>query len=261
MFILRKFWHDVKEHKDLIYYLVLSNLKSNTARTYLGFLWWILDPLLYMVIFYLLVQVILKRGGEGYAVFLFVALIPLKWTTSCLVDGTKAIVSQQRIIQQVYVPKIVFILTSLLVNTLKFAIGSIVLFLFILFYGVPFSVTFLGYGLIALVQLVLLLGVMIIFAHLGVYVRDVRNVMQYVARMLFFLSPVLFSMEDVPKAVAPFLYLNPMTSLIVSYRNILLQETWPLWSHLLIWLMVGVVLLYLALKLLFRYENEYAKVI
>ncbi|GGK29003.1 transport permease protein [Caldalkalibacillus thermarum] len=261
MFILKKLWHDLKEHKDLIYYLTLSDLKTNTSRTYLGFLWWVLDPVLYMLVFYLLVQVILQRGGEGYAVFLFVALIPLKWTTSCLVDGTRAIVSHQKIIQQVYVPKIVFILSSLLVNTLKFVIGSVVLFLFIWIYGVNLSTHAVYYVAIAFVQFVLLLGGMIILAHLGVYVRDVRNAMQYVARMLFFLSPVLYTMKDVPQAVAPYLYLNPMTSLIVSYRNILLEQEVPLWDHLLVILFAAVVLLYVSLKLLFKYEKEYAKVI
>jgi lipopolysaccharide transport system permease protein/teichoic acid transport system permease protein len=261
MFILRKLIHDIKQHKDLIYYLTVSELKSNTARTYLGLLWWILDPVLYMLVFYLLVQVILERGGEGYAVFLFVALIPLKWTTSCLVDGTKAIIANQRIIQQVYVPKIVFILSSLMVNTFKFMIGSVVMVIFILASGIRLGPESLYYLLIVPVQLILLLAGMVFLAHLGVYVRDIRNAIQYVARMLFFLSPVLFTMDQVPETLAPLLYLNPMTSLIVSYRLILLEHGEPLFSHLLIMVLISIVLLYLALKLLFRYEKEYAKVI
>lgn len=261
MFILRKLVQDIRQHKDLIYYLTVSELKSNTARTYLGLLWWILDPVLYMLIFYLLVQVILQRGGEGYAVFLFVALIPLKWTTSCLVDGTKAIISNQRIIQQVYVPKIVFILSSLMVNTFKFAIGSVVMIIFIVASGVQLGPESLYYLLIVPVQLIVLLAGMIFLAHLGVYVRDIRNAIQYVARMLFFLSPVLYTMDQVPGKLASLLYLNPMTSLIVSYRSILLKQGEPLFIHLLVMALVSLILLYLALKLLFRYEKEYAKVI
>jgi ABC-type polysaccharide/polyol phosphate export permease len=68
-------------------------------------------------------------------------------------------------------------------------------------------------------------------------------------------------MDQVPETLAPLLYLNPMTSLIVSYRLILLEHGEPLFSHLLIMVLISIVLLYLALKLLFRYEKEYAKVI
>ncbi|MFV8826370.1 ABC transporter permease [Alkalihalobacterium sp. APHAB7] len=259
--LISNFYNDIKDHKDLIKYFVLADLKATNARTYLGFLWWIIDPILYMALFYLLVQVILQRGGEGYAVFLFTALIPLKWTTSCLVDGAGAITSKKGIIERVFVPKIVFIIIRLAVNSIKFFIGLIAMFIFLLVYGVDFSVNVLFVLLIIFIHSIFLLGSMIILAHLGVFIRDVKNMMQYIARTLFYLSPVMYDISRVPDTLAPFLYINPLTSLITSYRNVLLYQQPPEWGALLILLGVSVALLLYALRVLNKYENHYSKVI
>lgn len=253
---------DISTHKDLIWHLTISDFKSNTARTYMGFLWWILDPILYMGIFYLLVQVILQRGGgPEYMVYLFTGLIPLKWATACFVDSTNAIASNSRIIQQVYVPKIVFIIVKLSVNTFKFIVSVLVLILFLLFFGVDLSLYVLYLPLIIAINGLFLLGVMPFLAHLGVFIRDVKNLMQYVSRMLLYLSPVMFHIESVPKPLLKFLYLNPLTTILESYRNILMFKQPPPWSALLVFLCISIVILFIGLKLIMKNEKEYAKVI
>lgn len=261
MYIVKKFINDIKSYKDLIYHLILSDFKANSARTYLGFLWWIIDPILYMAVFYVLVHIILQRGGPDYPVFLFCALIPLKWTISCIVDSTTAISSKGGIIQQVYVPKFIFILVRLGINTLKFFIGSVMLFFFLFFYGVSFSSYMLFYPVLMLIHMLFLVSIMILMAHIGVFFRDIKNMMQYGTRMLFYLSPVLYSISSVPINLQSLLYINPLTSVIISYRNILLYGQQPTWSYLAVIFVVSMVLLYIGLKLIHTYEKKYAKVI
>ncbi|WP_273124335.1 ABC transporter permease [Bacillus weihaiensis] len=257
---IMKFIEELKKNKDLIKYLTIFDLKTNIARTYLGIIWWILDPLLYMAIFYLLVHVILGRGGPDYPVVLFTALIPLKWTTACLVDATSAISGKGRIIKQIYVPKIVFVIVRLLVNTVKFSIGAIIMLLFLAVYGVEIQTTYFYFPLIILAHGFVLLPVMILFAHIGVYLKDIKNMMQYIARMLYYLSPVLFTLDSIPENLAKYFYLNPLTTFIETYRNILLYGAAPLWINLFVIIACGMILLVIALRLLFKYENQYAKV-
>lgn len=274
MFMIRKFLRDIRDHKDLIIYLTISKLKANTARTYVGFLWWVIDPILYMAIFYLLVHVILGRGGPLYPALLFSALIPLKWTVSCFVEGTTAISGNSRIIQQVFVPKIVFILVRLLGNTLKFLIGSIVVFAFMwafewysnTFRDLDFTVSLLSsyslmYILIIPFQMIFLLACMVLLAHFGAYFRDIKLFMSYVGRMFLYVSPVLYTLKDIPISIRDYFYINPMTSYIGSYRNVLLEQQGPMWINLFVLFLISIVLLYIGLKLIFRQENEYAKVI
>jgi ABC-type polysaccharide/polyol phosphate export permease len=261
MTVFAKFIRVIKENKDLIRYLTFFDLKSNVARTYMGFLWWIIDPLLYMMIYYLLVVVILNRGGDDYPVILFTGLIPLKFTTACLVDATSSIVGRSNIIKQIYVPKIVFILVRLCVNSIKFLLGSVVLVLFLFFYGIDFNWTCLIYPVIGIVHTFVLLPFMILFAHVGVYLRDIKNLMQYVARVLLYVSPVLYTISDVPKKLITLFYINPFTTIIESYRNILLTQSQPLWLLLACLIVISFILLYISLKVMFKYENDYAKVI
>lgn len=251
----------IKNNKDLIYHLTASDFKANTSRTYFGFLWWILDPIFYMAIFYLLVVVILERGGPNYPIIIFTGLIPLKFVTASLVDGTNAISSKGNILQQVYVPKIIFIIVRLLVNCIKYMISVVVLFLFLAIFGIDYTWNILYFPLIFVVNAFCLLGVMIFLAHLGVFIKDVKNMMQYVSRVLLYLSPVLFELSDVPKSLLPLLYLNPFTTFLESYRDILIYGRPPEFLPLFILTIVSVFILYLGLRLLNKNEKEYAKVI
>ncbi|MCA0172799.1 ABC transporter permease [Bacillus sp. RAR_GA_16] len=259
--MLKKLLNDWRNNKDLLYHLTVSELKSNTARTYLGTLWWIVDPILYMAIYYFLVGIVLNRGGDDYAVYLFTGLIPLKWATACMVDATTAISSKARILQQVYVPKLTFILVRLGVNTFKFLVSSVIMVLFLYFSGVELTVNALNFFILIVFNLLLLLPIMIIMAHIGVYLKDIKNMMQYISRTLLYLSPVLFRMESVPANIRDLLYLNPFTDFLVSYRNIFLYQGQPLWDNLFIILGLSLVLLFIGLRILNKYDKQYAKVI
>lgn len=261
MFIFRKLLMDIRSRKDLIYYYAIYDLKSNTARTFFGFLWWIIDPIIYMGMFYLLVQVILGRGGPNYGIFLFVALIPLKWTISTLVEGTSAITSKASILQQIYVPKIAFVVISVLKNLFKFLIGLVALVVFLIIYRVSFSTYMLEIIGVIICNFLFLLSLTTLAAHFGVYFRDLKNIMQYICRAMYYLSPVMFSMESLSPGIKLWLYLNPLTVFITSYRNVLLNHQHAEWIGLGILTLISVILLYLGLKLLFKYDKEYAKVV
>lgn len=256
-----RFYRTLKDYKDLVLQLTISDLKTNTARTYLGFFWWIFDPILYMLVFYLLIEVILNRGGPNYSVFLFTALIPLKWTISCLVDSTNEIASKSSIISQIFVPKVVFILVRFIINTLKFSISCIVLFIFLLLYGIDITLLILYFPLILIVHGLFLFSIMLILAHIGIFIRDMKNLLQYFTRFLFYLSPVMFSLETVPEQLVKYLYLNPLTTLIESYRNVLMYGKEPQFIGLAIIFIIGIVMLKLGLSIVFKYDKKYVKVI
>lgn len=261
VFMFKKFCRTLLNYKDLIWHLIIFDLKSNVARTYFGFLWWIVDPILYMLVFYFLVQVILQRGGPDYSIFLFTALIPLKWTMSSLVDSTNAIGSKISILNQIYVPKHIFVIVQLGINTIKFLIGLVVLLLFLWIFGTEFSVNVFYLPLIIIVHGLFLYGAMLILAHIGVYLKDVKNMMQYFTRMLYYLSPVLFSMDSVPENLAKLLYLNPLTTLFESYRNVLMHGEQPQFLGLLCILIFAGLLLSFGIFVIEKYDKKYIKVI
>lgn len=259
--MFNNFFRTITNYRDLIGHLVFFDLKSNVARTYFGILWWIVDPILYMLVFYFLVEIILQRGGPDYSVFLFTALIPLKWTMSSLVDSTSSISSKAAILNQIYVPKYIFVIVSLGINTVKFLIGLVVLILFLLIYGIEFSLNIFYLPLIVIIHGLFLFGAMLILAHIGIFLKDIKNMMQYFTRMLYYLSPVLFSIDSVPEYLAKLLYLNPLTTLFVSYRNIFMYSEQPQILGLLCIFIVAIILLGIGIITMEKYDKKYIKVI
>lgn len=259
--MIKKFYKTLSDNKDLIWHLIVFDLKSNVARTYFGFLWWILDPIFYMVVFYFLIEVVLQRGGPDYSVYLFTALIPLKWTMSSLVDSTNAITSKASVLNQIYVPKHVFVFVRLGINTVKYFIGLIVLLLFLFIYGIEFTIDILYLPLIMGIHSLFLFGIMLVLAHIGVYLKDIKNMMQYITRMLYYLSPVMFSMHSVPDNIAKLLYLNPLTTLFESYRNVLMYGEPPQFLGLICLLIIGCVFLSIGIVIIEKYDKKYVKVI
>lgn len=261
MFIFKKLFRDIISYKDFLYYYTLYEIKANSARSMLGFIWWVIDPFLYMSIYYLLVQVILQRGGPDYGIFLFVALIPIKWTISTLTNATTAITSRASILRQIYIPKVVLVLLSIFSNFTKFLMGLAAVFIFLFIYNVPLSLHIISLIIIISVHLIFLVAISLIFSHIGVYFRDLRNMMRYSTRIIIYLSPVLYTVESVPESIRELLYLNPLTTLIISYRNVLLYQEQPQWIGLFTIFCISIVLLYLGLKILFKYDKHYAKVV
>ena len=120
----------------LVQYLTLSTLKAGQHNTILGYVWWVLDPLLLMLVYFVLVEVIFQRGVEHYPVFVLCAVVPWKWFSSSLLGSMASLVGKERLIKQVVFPKIVLPLSQVLSNLVSFAFGLGVLFLFVLGSGI-----------------------------------------------------------------------------------------------------------------------------
>jgi lipopolysaccharide transport system permease protein len=104
---------------ELIWTKAIFNLSSEVNRNYLSYGWWILEPLLHMVVYYVVFGLLLQRAGENYPVFLLTGLIPWMWFMKAVSASSGSILSGQNLILQVGLPSIVFPMVSLLQATLK----------------------------------------------------------------------------------------------------------------------------------------------
>src|SRR3972149_804314 len=98
--------------RRLIRYLVQADLKKTGSDTLLGNVWWILDPLLQMVVYVVLITVIFARTQPDYPLFVFAAILPWKWFNSSVNDAISSVVGQERLIKQLQFPKIVLPLAA-----------------------------------------------------------------------------------------------------------------------------------------------------
>jgi lipopolysaccharide transport system permease protein len=259
--------------RRLIAWLVRADLRRTGADTVLGNVWWIVDPLLQMLVYWLLVGVILQRNRyEDFPLFIFAAILPWKWFSSTVKSGRNAIVGSERLIKQINFPKLVLPLSATLAEVVSFLFGLIPLTaLMLLFYPDRISEYMLLIPVIAFVQLVFSMAFAIAISAANVFFRDIGNLSRHVMRFWFYLSPTLYGLDQIEEitstdsTLGPLVDLwyaiNPFTYLLGGYRSVIYEGTAPHWGGLLVLLLVSTVLLALSILLFKRLEPNFAKVL
>ncbi len=205
----------------LVRYLVGADLKRTHADTALGQAWWILDPILQMLVYYFLFAVIFQRKTPDFLLFLFAAILPWKWFSTTVNNAMGSVVTRQGLIRQVQFPKLVLPDGRNLAETFSFAVGLIVLGFLFIPYHERLWIWVLTIPLIAAVQLVFSLAVAIMVAAANAFYRDVANVMTHLLRLLFYVSPALYALWMVPnETLQKIMLLNPFTILLTAYRTV-----------------------------------------
>lgn len=224
---MKQYLHELAKRKDLLVYLVAAGLKAEHRNSLLGYVWWLLDPLLGILIYYFVVVVVFRRGGDDYGVFLVIGLIVWRWLNTTLSAASKSIVSQAGIITQVYLPKIIFPLGSVLTQLINFGFGLLVVAGFLVFFSRLPGSTILWLPYITLMQLLFTLALATLLAYISVFLRDIDTLLNHLLRLWFFGSPVIWSADMVPTSAQWVLHLNPMTHFLASYRGVLMDNSHP----------------------------------
>jgi ABC-type polysaccharide/polyol phosphate export permease len=254
--------------RRLARYLVQAEVKKKGADRVLGNIWWVLDPLLQMSVYVVFITVIRAVSKEDYPLFIFAAILPWKWFQSSINDGANSLITRERLIKQLHFPKIILPVSTAAGEIVSFAFGLIPLVaLVLLFYRDRFSWLILLIPAIAAVQFVFTLALVIIISAVNVFYRDVGNVTRHALRLWFYLSPALFSAEDIRNisqshpTISAILSINPFVPLFESYRNVVYYGEPPLWSSLFVLLLISIVILTVAVLFFKLVEPAFAKIL
>lgn len=245
---------------ELILYKVYADLKAEAARSYLGLLWWIIEPILYLCAYYVLFVLVMQRGGSDFAPVFLCGAVVWKWFDSGLKGGSHAISAHRGLLQQVYVPKYIFPVISVLGSTARFLPVFAVFVVFLLLYGIPAQTAWLAAPMVMLTQLCLLLSLAMLVGAITPFLPDLKVVIDNGMMLLFFISGVFFNINEVQEPLKSYLLLNPMAGLIDEYRNVMIRGVWPDTGRLAIIWIASVALGALALVLLKQMDHKYGKV-
>lgn len=245
---------------ELILYKVYADLKAEAARSYLGLLWWIIEPILYLCAYYVLFVLVMQRGGSDFAPVFLCGAVVWKWFDSGLKGGSHAISAHRGLLQQVYVPKYIFPVISVLGSTARFLPVFAVFVVFLLLYGIPAQITWLAAPMVMLTQLCLLLSLAMLVGAITPFLPDLKVVIDNGMMLLFFISGVFFNINEVQEPLKSYLLLNPMAGLIDEYRNVMIRGVWPDTGRMAIIWIASVALGTLALVLLKQMDHKYGKV-
>ena len=266
--LIREGISDVLSRRRLIRYLVQADLKKKGSDTLLGNIWWVLDPLLQMLVYVFLVTVIFSRDTPDYPLFIFCAILPWKWFNSSITDGIASVVGMERLIKQISFPKIVLPVASVFAGIANFFFGLIPLAVMIaLAFPHRASAWVLLIPVIAAVQLIFTLPLAMVLAAINVFYRDVGNLARHVLRLAFYASPGIYALDLIYQAadqlplLKPFILANPWIVLFGAYRDVIYHGRAPDWIGLGVVALVSVVLLAVAIFMFKRLEPTFAKVL
>ena len=279
MTLLRQGITDILSRRRLIRYLVQADMKKRGSDTVLGNVWWVLDPLLQMAVYWIFVSVIARRPAPDYPLFIFAALLPWKWYASVVNDATNAVVNKDKLIRQIAFPKLVLPVSAASAGVVGFVWGLIPLGLLMLFYldrVQPLMLVWIP--LIAVVQYVFSLASAVLVSAANVFFRDLGNAIGHGLRLWWFLSPGLYSLEAVRQTefvqqnpiIGTLAGLNPFAVLFEAYRAVIYGNPNgnltdgphpPDVVALLVLLAGSLVFLAIAVILFKRVEPEFAKVL
>ena len=253
-------WLFVNNKLDLILYKAYAELRRDVVTTYLGMLWWVLEPLMYMAAFYLVFAVGIRSGGEGFVGFLLCGLASWKWFASTVSQASSSVLLHRGLIQQVYIPKVVLPMISVSVNTVKFLVILCLLLVFLSLTGEGPAFQWLYLLPVLLVEFMLITGLSLFIASVVPFLMDLRVLVANGLIMLMFMSGIFFSVQDFPADVQFYFYLNPMVSIIEAFRVVLLEAQAPNWQYLIYVALLSLVFALVGYCVFWRYDRYYPKV-
>jgi ABC-type polysaccharide/polyol phosphate export permease len=273
--LLRDAIAELASRRRLVRYLAQADMKKRGSDTVLGNLWWILDPLLQMVVYVVFVTIIAPRHQEDYPLFIFAAILPWKWYSSVVTDATTSVVRQDKLIRQIAFPKIVLPFAVTTADTVGFIWGLIPLVGIMLLFADRISLMLLWIPVIAVVQYVFSIATAVFLSAANVFFRDLGNVAGHVLRLWWFLSPSLFSLDQLENVgvikdhhwIGVLAQANPFAILFTAYRNVIYGTSDgglpvpPDLASLALLLAASFVLCGLAAIFFKRVEPEFAKVL
>jgi lipopolysaccharide transport system permease protein len=244
---------------ELTLFSTYAELRAERARSYLGLLWWIIEPAMNMGTYYLVFAVILKSGGPDYVPFLLVGLTLWQWFKSCVSHGGYSIWQRLPLIRQVRLPLQVFPSVQILADTVKFLCILALLLIVLWCSGYPPNITYLALLPVLLVEMIFVAAATYVIAAIVPLVPDLRFVIDQLLQVLMFLSGIVFSLADMPASLRSWFELNPIVELVDAGRGILIHARWPDWFALGRVALISLVLYGFGTLLITRLTPRYVK--
>ena len=263
MKVINRSINDIKKYYKYSIYAAKSQLKSEVATSFLNWLWWILDPLLFMMVYSFISIIVFGKSEQYFAAFVFLGLTTWNFFNKTILSSVKIVKSNSSIVSKVYLPKYILILISLLVNGFKMLISFTLVAGMMWLYHVPISWKMLYFFPVLLTLITVTFGISTIVLHYGVFVEDLYNIITVLFKLIFYLSGIFYAIEKrVPSPYGKILLqTNPAAYLINEFRRILLYNESPYIGLMVFWLVIGLLLSWIGINMIYKNENSYIKVI
>jgi lipopolysaccharide transport system permease protein len=252
---------DLWAYRELLYFLVWRDIKVRYKQTLLGALWAILQPLTTMIVFTYFFGKLARIPTDGipYPIFFYTGLLLWTYFSSAVTNGANSLLGNTNLITKVYFPRLVIPAAAVGAGLLDFAIASVLLIGFLIYYSFPVT-----WGYLMLLPLVMLttlfgLGMGVWLSALNVRYRDVRHALSFLIQIWMFVSPIIYPSTLVPEEWRWVMILNPFTGIVENFRAALFGSGfhWLALAYSTVFTLVLLVFAAYKFKRMERYFAEY----
>lgn len=211
--------------RRVLWTLVRRDLRVRYARSVLGYLWTVIDPLAMALIYFMIFAVVFKRPDAGYHpyfLFLLMGLLCWQWFNGSVSETSRALLSEAKLVRSTSLPRELWVIRVVIAKGVEFILSLPVLAVFVIWY-VASGEAQLNWRLVLfpvglLVQFVLQVGVGLLLAPVNVLVDDTTRVVRILLRMLFYCTPIIYVLDRAPEWLRTVLWFNPLSGILEFYR-------------------------------------------
>ncbi|MFA5407234.1 MAG: ABC transporter permease [Bacilli bacterium] len=254
-----RLFKDLYQYRELLKTNIQKEIRGKYKGAWLGVLWSYLNPLLMLVVYSVVFSKIMRIQIPNYTMFLFTALIPWTFFTTTVSQGALSIVTNGNLLKKVFFPREIIPISVVTSNAINFLISCLIMLFFVFITGLGVSWYILLFPVILIAQYILLLGITFILSSVTVYARDLEHIISVLLMVLFYGTPIVYSMDMVPASMKSLLILNPMTPIINAYRDILFYKQMPNIVDLGIIISVALLIFYIGLAIFRKLQRNFAE--
>lgn len=257
---MKQMFLNLYNYRELLQSNIKKEIRGKYKGSFLGVLWSFVNPLLSVLVYAIVFPLVLKNREPHYVTFLICAIIPWTYFTTVMQQGTTCILANSGIIKKVYFPREILPISCVTSGLVNFLISCLIIFIFLIFSNIGFSIYLLYMPLIILCQYLLTLGIIFITSAIDVYIRDAEYIINFFVTMLFYATPILYSPTTFMGT--PFewiMKLNPLAIIISSYRDVLFYHNMPHVKSLLAVLLGSILLVVIGKAIFSKLEKGFAE--
>lgn len=257
MNIFKRLYSDVKESKYILSNFINQELTVKYKRSVLGFFWSLLNPIATMIISSIVFGSIMRFELSDFVVFLYAGMLPWGFFANSVDFCGVSIINNEGFIKKIYMPKIVFPLTTVCANFINMLFSMSALFLIMIFLGARITPALLFLPVAFLIIYIWTMGFSLLMATINVYFRDMRYIMGVVLNAWYYVTPILYPITAIPEKLRIIFYLNPVYYIVDMFRSPIYYNALPELQNILIAVGSALLILVTGLACFYKYEKDF----
>ena len=251
---------ELYKYRELLKTNIKKEVRGKYKGSFLGVLWSFVNPLLMTLVYAIVFPYLLRSTEPHYVTYVVTGILPWNWFTTSIALGTTIILANSSIIKKVYFPREILPISVVTSGMINFLISCIIIIIFTFCSGIGISWYIVFLPLVVIAQYLLILGIILITGAINIYIRDLEYIINFFVTMLFYATPILYSVKMFEgTVVAKLVNLNPMTIIVNAYRDIFFYKSLPHIKTLIILIIFCSVFCYFALLLFKKLAKGFAE--